>query len=79
MLARGGSARDAQRGLDHDGGDEDAAGRDERVRGGVRPRRGPEQVRRRVGLPRVRVQQVLRGLAKLYVIREEGYGRSFHN
>ena len=77
MLAWGGSARDAQRGLDHDGGDEDAAGRDERVRGGVRPRRGPEQVRRRVGLPRVRVQQVLRGLVKLYRARLKGFGRAF--
>ena len=64
MLAWGGSARDAQRGVDHDGGDEDAAGRDERVRGGVRPR-GQEQVRRRVGLPRLRVQKVLWSLVKL--------------
>ena len=64
MFAWGRSPRDAQRGLDHDGRDQDAAGRDERVRGGVRPR-GPEQVPRRVGLPRVRVQKVLLSLAQL--------------
>ena len=64
MFAGSRSSRDAQRGMDHYGRDQDAAGRDERVRGGVRPR-GQEQVRRRVGLPRLRVQKVLWSLVKL--------------